>query len=70
MKMCGIDNYDDSRHFDFPMKSIRYVCVEKSQNPERDDMFYLKAVGFRDRIRITEQTYREVLDWLKDYQPK
>jgi len=68
MKLCGIDNADDTRHFDIPMKSIRYLTVEKSSN-DNPDRFFLKAVGFRDRISIKQETYKEIVEHLEKYLP-
>ena len=64
MKMIGIDNIANDRHFDIPIKFIRYSVVETRNDVAK---FYVKSLGFKDRIEVTQETYKLVIDVLEEY---
>ena len=56
MKVCGVDNHNNTKHFVFPGKHIRYLTVDKGSEGI-EDKFFIKVLGFRDRIRIDSKTF-------------
>jgi hypothetical protein len=57
MDLIGVDNVDNKKHFVFPVKHIRYITVEKETSTPK---YYVKVLGFRDRISISEEMFNEV----------
>ena len=66
MELCGFENLAGTKKFDFPVKQLRYAVIEKQKDREGvvTERFFVKALGFKDRIEVSVETHKVVIDAL------